>query len=235
MKNHTTNTHKDIYQIVTNRIIGYLEKGVVPWQQPWTDAGPPRNLITGKPYRGINLILLNTLRYKQNCFLTFKQVQELGGKVKKGEKSELVVFFKQIEKENQETKEKEQIPVLRYYNVFNIEQCEGLPKDKLPEVTEYQNNPIEACEKIISEMHNKPKITHQGDKAYYSKIGDYINMPKMETFKSSESYYGALFHELVHSTGHHDRLNRKEIVENNRFGSENYAIEELTAEMGLLS
>lgn len=229
----------DVYSIVTNRIIEHLEKGVVPWQQPWTKAGLPKNLITGRNYKGINVWLLNTLNYQQNYFLTFKQVKDLGGSVKKGEKSQEVIYWNWVEKDKEQNKDKtesnektEKVPMLRYYKVFNIAQCEGIPKEKLPAIEERNNNPIETCEKIVDEMPMKPKIRHLEHRAYYQKAGDFINMPKMETFKSSEDYYGTLFHEIVHSTGHSDRLNRKELVKSERFGSENYAIEELTAEMG---
>jgi antirestriction protein ArdC len=227
--NKSTN---DVYSIVTNRIIEHLEKGVVPWQKPWTDAGLPRNLITGKHYRGINVWLLNTLNYPQNCFLTFKQVSDLGGYVKKGEKSHEVVFWKWLEKENKETGEKEKVPLLRYYRVFNIDQCSDIPKDKRPPIIERTNNPIETCEKIVSEMPKRPEIRYNEHRAYYNKLEDYVNLPKMETFKNSESYYGTLFHELVHSTGHNERLSRKELLENRGMRSDKYAMEELTAEMG---
>jgi antirestriction protein ArdC len=130
------------------------------------------------------------------------------------------------------TKEIERIPMLRYYNVFNIAQCEGIPKEKLPPAIERNNNPIETCEKIINEMPKKPQIIHKEQNAYYHKLNDYINVPKMETFNSSENYYGTLFHELVHSTGHNERLNRKELIQNKSFRTDEYAIEELTAEMG---
>jgi antirestriction protein ArdC len=238
MQNTQTNASHDVYSIVTNRIIEHLEKGVVPWQQPWADAGLPKNLITGRPYRGINVWLLSALNYPQNCFLSFKQVKDLGGSVKKGEKSQDVIFWKWEEKENKENKENkekgetEKVPILRYYKVFNIDQCTGIPKEKLPEVIEMKNDPIETCEKIIEEMPKRPEIRHEKQSAFYHKGEDYINMPRSETFQSSESYYGTLFHELVHSTGHNDRLNRKELTQKNVMNADDYAIEELTAEMG---
>ena len=230
--NKDINTPVDVYAMVTNRIIEHLEKGVVPWQQPWTDAGVPQNLITKKPYRGINVWLLSSLEHEQNQFLTFKQVKELGGSIKKDEKGNLIVFWKWIEKENPETKKMEKKPFLRYYKVFNVSQCTGIPENKLPKKEERINDPIKECEKIINEMPNRPEIKHIQQEACYYSEKDYINMPKMETFKDSESYYGTLFHEMVHSSGHQSRLNRKEITEKNRFGTEKYAIEELTAELG---
>ena len=228
----------DVYEIVTNRIIEHLEKGVVPWQQPWTDAGLPKNLITGRNYRGINVWLLNTLNYHQNYFLTFKQVQELGASVKKGEKAQEVIFWKWLQKksndnlENEEQGKAKQIPFLRYYKVFNIDQCTGIPKEKLPVIEERVNDPIETCEKIVFEMPKRPEIRHHELQAYYHKRNDFVNMPRMEVFNSSEDYYATLFHELVHSTGHKERLNRKELVNSKGFRTEDYAIEELTAEMG---
>ncbi len=232
MKDLTTNKTTDVYTIVTNRIIEHLEKGVVPWHQTWTEAGLPRNLVTRKQYRGVNVWLLSAFDYSQNYFLTFNQVKELGGSVKKGEKSQEVIFWKWIEKENEETKEKERIPMLKYYRVFNISQCEGIPEEKIPQQELRLNNPIETCEKVINEMPSIPKIQHKEQQAYYNRVGDYINMPKIETFDKSEDYYGALFHELVHSTGHGERLNRKDLLESQGMRSEKYAIEELTAEMG---
>jgi len=233
MQDQTSN-HKitDVYTIVTNRIIEHLEKGVVPWHKTWTEAGLPQNLITGKKYRGINVWLLSTLNYNQNYFLTFNQVKDLGGSVKKGEKSHEVIFWKWLEKENEETKEKERIPMLKYYRVFNISQCEGILIEKIPKPLERNNNPIECCEKVVNEMPLKPRIQHVEQQAFYNRINDYVNMPKIETFDKSEDYYGALFHELVHSTGHGERLNRKELLESKGMRTDKYAIEELTAEMG---
>jgi antirestriction protein ArdC len=232
MNNQKSNKTIDVYSIVTNRIIEHLEKGVIPWQKPWTDAGLPKNLITGKQYRGINVWLLNSLNYSQNSFLTFKQVKDLGGSVKKGEKAQEVVFWKWIEKENKETGETEKVPLLKYYRVFNIDQCLGIPKEKLPPVFEKNNEPLDTCEKIINGMPKRPDVKNKDQRAYYNRLEDYVNMPKIETFANSESYYGTLFHELVHSTGHNERLNRKELLESKGFRSEDYAVEELTAEMG---
>jgi antirestriction protein ArdC len=233
MNNHNANNKTtDVYSIVTNRIIEHLEKGVVPWHKSWTDSGMPKNLVTKKPYKGINVWLLSSTDYEQNYFLTFRQVQDLGGSVKKGEKSHLVVFWKWFEKENEETKEKERVPMLRYYKVFNISQCDNIPLEKIPKEIERNNNPIEICEKIINEMPMKPKIQHKTQEAYYNRLDDYINMPRLETFDNSESYYGAFFHEMLHSTGHKERLNRKELLESRGMRSEDYAKEELTAEIG---
>lgn len=200
-------TKADVYQIITNRIIEQLERNNVPWRKPWTEAGLPQNLVSKRHYRGINVWLLLACNYRQNYFLTFKQVKELGGTVKKGEKSHMVVFTKWEKKEDPKTGEEKKVPFLRYYYVFNVAQCEGIPEGKIPPLTVRNNNPIEACQDIIVSMPNLPEIRHEKQKAFYVPSGDYINMPLMESFTNSESYYGTLFHELIHSTGHFSRLN----------------------------
>src|ERR1700722_13993784 len=149
---------RDVYAIITDRIVEQLEQGIVPWRKPWKEAGPPMNLISRKPYRGINVVLLGSLGYDLNCFLTFKQVKEMGGSVRKGEKPCPVVFWKVEEKEDEVTKEKKQVPFLKYHNVFNIAQCSKLPKDKVPAVTVYYNDPITECENIVANMPQAPTI-----------------------------------------------------------------------------
>ena len=124
------------------------------------------------------------------------------------------------------------MPLLRYYNVFNIAQCEGIPIEKIPKQIERNNNPIETCEKIINEMPKRPDIRNNEQRAYYNRISDYVNIPRIETFNTSEDYFNTIFHELVHSTGHGERLNRKELLESKGMRSDKYAMEELTAEMG---
>src|SRR5579859_693167 len=116
---------RDVYAAVTNHIIEQLEKGVVPWRKPWKDAGIPQNLITHRPYRGINVWLLVLMNYRQNYFLTFKQAMDLGGRVIKGEKGHLVIFWNWIEKsvKGEDGKEEiKKIPFLRYHTVFNVSQ-----------------------------------------------------------------------------------------------------------------
>lgn len=223
---------RDVYRIVTNRIIEQLEKGVVPWRQSWTEAGLPQNLITRKPYRGINTMLLASYNYERNFFLTFKQVSELGGKVKKGEKAHPVVFWNWVEQINEEFGETEKIPFLKYYLVFNVAQCEGIPEDKIPTVENRTHSPIDQCEEVITAMPDRPQIQFLQQRAFYQPFQDFINMPKKETFENAEEYYGTLFHELVHSTGHHSRLSRKSLIEMSEFGSNAYSFEELIAETG---
>lgn len=232
-------SRKDVYQIVTEHIISQLEQGTVPWRQPWTDAGIPRNFISKRPYRGINVMLLSTLGYEHNLYLTFNQLQELGGHVRKGEKAHMAIFWNYIEvsvseqRGEQEQTDRKKVPYLRYYNVFNIAQCEGIPEQKIPAVTR-PLSPIPFCEEIAEKMPLRPLIK-QGmeQRAFYDPLQDYVNMPKFSSFESAESYYATLFHELVHSTGHHSRLNRRDLLQMQEFNhSEAYSHEELVAEIG---
>jgi hypothetical protein len=230
MKNKTERENVDVYQIVTDRIIELLEKGTVPWQKPWVggEFQAPKNLTSGKAYRGVNVLLLGCSGFSSPYWVSYKQAQDRGGQVRKGEASSLVTFWKMFEKV--ESGEKKTIPMLRYYRVFNVEQCDGLeyPQEQRQEMT---FNPIEEAEKIVKAMPKAPTITHSEQSAFYERGGDRVNMPKRETFSKSEDYYSVLFHELTHSTGHENRLGR---LQNSfsRFGDSNYAKEELIAEIG---
>jgi antirestriction protein ArdC len=227
------NTNHNIYSMVTDKIITLLSQGVIPWRKPWHGRGAPCNLLTMRPYRGINVLLLNMLGYKQNYFLSFNQVKAIGGSVKKNEKSQVVVFWKYLGKQDEaETEDKKTKRVLRYYHVFNIEQCTGIPDRLIPPITQNDNDPIALCEEIVLGMPNKPDIRHMENEAYYIAEEDYINMPDIEYFSKSEAYYATLFHELIHSTGHASRLNRREITEETTYGTELYSTEELIAELG---
>lgn len=232
MSNEPQKERLDVYAMVTDRIIAQMEKGEVPWRKPWVDGLAPANLISGKPYRGINTLLLGSSGYNRNLFLTFKQAKELGASIRKGEKSLPVVFWNSMEKEDPKTGEKKSVGMLRYYNVFNIEQCDNIPQDKIPAQIERVHDPVKECEDIVAQMPNPPSIHHIGDQAYYHPTSDSISLPIPEKFESTEKYYSTLFHEIVHSSGHESRLNRKEVASLIKFGSEDYAIEELTAEIG---
>jgi antirestriction protein ArdC len=222
----------DVYSLVTNRIIELLEAGTIPWQKPWTTSGIPRNLLSKRPYRGINVLLLNSLNYTHNQFLTWKQIKTIGGSVIKGEKGHFVVFTKMVETDEMTKDMKPKLkPFLRYYKVFNVEQCKDIPVELMPKESE-TFTPLLFCDDVVENMQNKPQILFKEKQAFYQPEGDFINMPKIKTFKTIESYYGVLFHELVHSTGHESRLNRKEVTGKIVFGSESYSLEELTAEMG---
>jgi antirestriction protein ArdC len=223
----------NVYEIVTEKIIQQLENGVAYWRKPWRTE-LPCNLLSQKPYRGLNVFLLGSQGYSSRYWLTFNQANKLGGKIKRGEKSSLVTFWnigqeKMIRRSD--GTEKLSIPILlRYYNVFNLEQTEGIA-DKLGLSSVARVADIEACERIVAEMPNAPQRA-QSDRAWYRPSSDTVGMPAKSSFLSSEEYYSTLFHELTHSTGHRSRVGRDGIEHLNTFGSESYSKEELIAEMG---
>jgi antirestriction protein ArdC len=227
---------------VTEKIINLLESGVVPWRKPWTSTGLPRNLVSKKPYRGINFFLLSASKYVSPFSLTMRQANELGGHVRKGEESTAVVFWKiddvqQIAEglDDEATGEKTHRRfLLRFYRVWNIEQCELSQGalDKLPKIETHEHDPIEAAERIMAAMRDRPEIQHAGSKAFYSPITDRITLPPRELFASTEKYYATALHETVHSTISQNRLAREGICEAAPFGSAVYSKEELCAEMG---
>lgn len=220
-----------VEQIITEKIIQELENNSVPWSPQYSKFGQENvNFISKKPYQGINRLLLWMAGFQNPYFLTFKQANQLGGKIKKGEKASMVIFFKFYEriKDNLEI---ENIPVVRYYNVFNITQTEGIDYQK--ELDTYKTYNIKDCEDIIKDFEGCPDIKHNEQQAYYSPDFDYINMPQKNTFFKPESYYHTLFHELIHSTGHEKRLNRfKNQKDKLNSSLEKYSLEELVAEIG---
>jgi len=211
----------NVYEIITSKIIDKLKEGVVPWQKPFV-SGYPQNLISKKPYRGINPLLLAVEGRSTPYWLTYNQAKKLKGNVKKGEKSTVVVFWKFVEKENGDN-----FPILRYYRVFNLDQTEGI---EAPVEEKRENSPIECAEEIISNMPFPPEICRNGQAAFYQPLLDKVVIPSLENFVSSESFYSVLFHELTHSTMHEKRCNRD--CGSHQFGSKDYSKEELVAEMG---
>jgi len=224
----------NIYQEITNRIIEQLENGYIPWLKPWSGVKEGAfNRITKKPYSLLNQMLLK----HDGEYASFKQWTNLGGKIKKGEKAEIVVFWKVLHKEetNQQGEKVDKfIPMLRYINVFHISQVEGvepLNKDELK-----VNQPIEEAEKIKREYVEREHFLIQEritNEAFYSPLRDFIQVPCKEQYNDVIDFYATLFHEMVHSTGHMSRLNRfDEHSKLAAFGSEDYSKEELIAEIG---
>lgn len=236
-----------VYGKIADLIIAKLEQGIAPWRKPWACkglAGAPRNFISGKPYRGVNVWLLGG--YETPFWLTFKQAQGLGAKVRKGSKSSLCVYWNILEREVKGEggkPERKKFFFLRYYHVFNVEQCEGIDPAKIEALKrkcglirdestpEPEFSPIEQAQAIIDGFKASPEIKHGGDRAFYSPTCDYVQLPKPESFITPENYYSTAFHELVHSTGHHSRLDREGFTDGS-FGSDPYAREELVAEFG---
>jgi antirestriction protein ArdC len=219
----------DIYQEVTDRIIAQLEKGIIPWKKPWVSSGCEAiSHLTGKPYSLLNQLMLG----RPGEYATFKQVQEAGGKVRKGEKASMVVFWKITEQEDEKTGEKKQVPFLRYFSVFHIDQCEGLtPKyvPIMPDTVSADQNADRIIDGYV--QHSGVRlIFREGDRAFYQPTSDSVTLPHRKQFKATAEYYSTVWHELVHSTGHPSRLNRLDKVA--AFGSEVYSKEELVAEIG---
>ena len=225
----------NVYEMVTNRIIAELEKGKIPWEKPWAGVrNGAYNRITQRPYSLLNQMLLQ----HSGEYATFKQWQDLGGHVCKGEKSEIVVFWKIFESKeaNPDTGEIEikKIPLLRYYNVFHISQVEGV-EPLAPEQLNDEVEPIEAGDKIITDYITREHLNFiecKSNQAYYSPSNDTVVVPLKEQYSMINEYYSTTYHELVHSSGHKTRLNRLQTGAIESFGSENYSKEELVAEIG---
>lgn len=226
---------KSIYEMVTDRIIEQLENGIIPWEKPWTGIRSGAfNRVSKKSYSLLNQMLLK----HEGEYATFKQWQDLGGKVRKGEKSEIIVFWKVLTVEEEQEdgiKTVKQIPLLRYINVFHISQVDGvepLPKEELNDI-----EPIEQAEEVLKGYWEREhiKVEHvAGNKAFYSPNMDMIHLPLFEQFTNAEEYYSTAFHESVHSTMKESRCNREEERKGKiaAFGSEEYSKEELVAEIG---
>ncbi|MBS1586031.1 MAG: DUF1738 domain-containing protein [Bacteroidetes bacterium] len=221
-------TRVDVLALMNDRLIELLEKGIVPWRQTWKEGGVPRNLVSKHPYRGINLLLLTSLGYAENVFVSFNQLKEIGGKVKDDKKSCPVMFWKFPPKEEAPINKK---PTLHYYSLFNISQCEDIPESYLSPSQAIIGS-VEACEHMVSSMPQCPNLQHKVNKTFYDPLYDFINMPKKNTFATEEAYYMKLFHQLIHATGHHSRLGRKDLIEMPEFGYNAFSHEELVAEIG---
>jgi antirestriction protein ArdC len=228
----------DPYKLVTDTIIEQLEKGVVPWRRPWRrDVGMPRNFTTGKEYHGINVILLNCRRFASPYWMTWNQIKARGGNVLKGEKASLVVKYGTFKKKvanAKGTNEEKKGYYLRGYRVFNALQTKGVEFPVVPSVPQAAHDiRLARAEEVFKLMPAPPRIqVGVLTEASYLRAADIVNIPAMGNFETPEAFYGTLFHELVHATGHESRLNRKTVVENEVFGGKVYSEEELVAEMG---
>ena len=231
------NGRNKINEMITQKMIERISAtGTLPWRKPWVSQDArPQNLISRKPYRGVNAFLLHMMGYAQPYFLTMKQANQLGARIRKGEKAMPVIFWKFIEPDEQiEDPEKKGYAMLRYYQVFNVAQCDDLPEEKIPKIEKPDREvfPIAEAERLIEDMPNRPEIEYDRSYAAYSPMVDTVYMPTSDMFMGDEAFYSTLFHELTHSTGHKSRLARKGVTDLNRFGSHEYSKEELVAEMG---
>ena len=234
---------RDLHKDITDRIVAQLKAGVVPWKRPWSqrvlssNASTliPRNAATGRPYSGINILLLwgkmDDGGYSDARFLTFKQAKELGGSVRNGEKGTEVVYMRFIERDDANAPDKvKRIPMLRSFWVFNVAQCdlpEGAFDKPLNDRRPVKRNERDATmDEFIAAT--GARFRHGEPRAFYTTGGDFVNMPAFDAFDSGHAYYGVAFHELGHWTGAPHRLNR---TFGKRFGDRAYAAEELVAEL----
>jgi antirestriction protein ArdC len=232
----------DVYEKVTNRIIADLEKGELTWLKPWSSGNMEGRIIrplrhNGLPYSGINVLMLWSAAvecgFASPFWMTFKQAQELGAHVRKGEQGSLVVYANTITKieegENGHDEERK-IPFMKGYTVFNVEQIEGLPEHYAakPEAVIDAAQRIDHADAFFAAT--GAEIRHGGNSAHYSGGTDHVQMPAFEVFRSPESYYATLAHELTHWTKHPKRLDRD--FGRKKWGDEGYAKEELVAELG---
>jgi len=231
----------DIHQEITDAVVESLQaireqygkdhEGFA-WDKPWIDTanGMPRN-VDNKPYRGINVLLLliqaSKMGYGQNIWGTFKAWKDKGGKIIKGSKSTKITFYKSYVAKDKETEEDRTFFILKTFSVFNIAQVEGVT---IQDDTQTLINTVERDKLIDSFVAGTNAILKDGgNRAYYSPSDDFIGMPKLEQFKTTDGYYSTLLHELTHWTGAMKRCNRDL---KNKFGSQAYAFEELVAELG---
>lgn len=239
-KKRVAKVSKDMYQIVTDRIIAALENGVKPWACPWDKTQQcdmlPVNFKTKAQYSGVNILLLwsETVEkgYSSPYWLTYKQAAELGGNVIKGQKGATIIYYKLWEKKNDEgEEEKEIIPILKTFTVFNLDQIENIEK---PAVTVSEERTKHSDFEVMANVEETIQktgavINHLGVRAFYSPSQDSITIPQRDRFQSSSDYYATLLHELTHWTAHQSRLDRNL---KGKFGSKDYAFEELVAELG---
>ena len=223
----------DVYQHVTDEIIAQIEAGTPPWRKPWTGGAggvqmPAR--FNGEDYRGINVLMLwataASKGYASERWMTYRQAQELGAQVRKGEKSATVVKFGTIERETEEGEEKK-VPYCRAYRVFNADQIDGLPDTFYTRPEQPRDLGTSADPELEAFFARTGAVIHSGPEpqAYYDLRTDHIHMPPIETFLSARMFYGTLGHELCHWTGAEQRLDRFKRFSNRTA----YAFEELVA------
>src|ERR1019366_7779936 len=230
-----TKPHKDFRQEITDDVIKMIEAGTAPWIKPWStgEIAAAFNLTTSVPYRGGNIIavMVASLRkgYTDPRWCTYRQAATKGWQVRKGGKSSRIEFFKEDVTEDEKTGKKKKQLVARHYPVFNAQQIDGIPTLELPKKEEWEA--VKAGERIMKK--SGAVIKYGGDRAYYHKALDYIQLPKREYFFNAAMFYSTACHELGHWTGHSSRLNRDTLMCSTGFSpkDECYAREELVAEL----
>lgn len=234
-----SSNNTETYERVTASILSLIEKGdLLPWQKPWKGASEwARSMSTKKEYNGVNRWVLTLTAQAFDWspwFGTYKQIEALGGQVRKGEKSTLAILWKPMTRIDKATGLEDRFMMLRTFSVFSASQADNLPEKfyAKPDPTEFVGD--EAAEAVFTDYCGREeiKVTFGGDKACYSPSQDSIRLPHANTFVSSDHFYATAFHEAAHSTGAVKRLNRPGIAEFDHFGSHQYSREELVAELG---
>lgn len=239
----TVSPRGNLYREVTSRIIAELEAGRFPWVQPWKAGGAgapgmPRNALTGRPYSGINVLILWATvierDYPSQSWLTFRQAIEAGGCVRKGERGTTVVYADRFTPESEKARTAEsgddprQVAFLKRFTVFNVAQCEGLREGLAADPAPLPDAcVVPLAEAVIAASGIAFQIG--GSRAFYAPGPDLVVVPPQGAYFDSINYYRTCLHELTHATGHTSRLARDLA---SAFGSEGYAREELVAELG---
>lgn len=226
---------------LVNQIIENMEKGyILPKPQWGVSPFTFQNPVSHAKYHGANMIKLYLHSaangYTDTRFMTYKQAQSMGWQVKRGEKGirlEKFIFTKQVERENPDTGQMEKVsiplrrPMVNTFVVFNASQIEGIEPQEEMKPLEH-NEVLELADQLIASSECTVREEAQGE-AYYRPASDTIVLPPRNAFISQEAFTVTLMHEMVHSTGHSSRLNRPLL---SRFGTQEYALEELRAELG---
>jgi antirestriction protein ArdC len=254
----TRDGQKKIYDMITDMILKIMKEGKgLPWQKPWAIKSIiATNFVSKKPYKGANLFLLNLIAPMFEgkvgpYWMTYKQAKQMGGQVKEGAKGFPVIYYAKyytVSRPKKQTLTEEQFNAMtsaeriergafetftiNYYTVFAQEDIDGI-EFPVHGTKRSDASPIEAAQAIVDGMPNPPEIIHHSlGRAYYSPMDDHIKLPAIEYFKQDQQYYSTLFHEMIHSTGHEKRLNRFTVNKEDAEGKDDYAFEELIAEMG---
>lgn len=231
-----------VQEIIADRLIKKIEESIetgcpLPWQQPWVGKKFPRSYETGRPYSGVNLLLLPPGTYITEKKMKYLQRNKECGLIKKGAKSHILYKFF-IKEDEKVDKDGEIVAKKRlcssYERVFNIDDIHDLKaKFEFEEDVAFEHEPIEVAESVVIDYVERENLALQHkkqNKAYYSPQNDVVVLPEVEQFKDINEYYSTKFHELVHSTGHENRLDR--LTKGAKFGSQVYSKEELVAEIG---
>lgn len=233
-KTKFSQSRTDFYQTVTDNIIAALEAGVKPWSCPWQRvlgmSGLPSNFATGIAYSGMNIMLLwcsaSEQGFGDSRWMTYKQAQAVGGRVRKGEHGTTAIFYTTLEKESEDG-EIDQIPMLKTFTVFNVQQIDGLPLTTETISPEATFDPLPEAENLFRK--SGANIIEKGQNAFFQPSTDEVRLPERHLFSDAANFYSTGLHELVHWSGAKNRLNREM---KGGFGSEDYAFEELIAEVG---